>query len=185
MSGLAGAFNPAGPVDRDAFARMAGWVAYRGPDGMRSWHGAHVAMAFAKLARTPDAVFDKQPLFDAMSDTCVVFDGRLDNREELAFQLDVRLSDETCDVALVAAAYRRWGTDCAVRLLGDFSLAVWDGRERRVFLARDIMGIRPLFYREVNGVWWWASDQRALLEVGTTRINEGFLGEHLNGRVVC
>lgn len=184
MSGLAGVFYPnGGAMDRIAFARVLGCIAYRGPDGVRSWHGPGTAIAFARFVRTPDAVFDRQPLFDAASETCVTFDGRLDNREELAEQLGIRLTGETCDVALAAAAYRRWGNECPVRLIGDFSLAVWNGRECEVLLARDIMGFRPLFYRQLDGAWWWASDQRALIELDIPAINEGFVGEHLCGQV--
>ena len=184
MSGLAGAFDPTGrPIDRDAFERMVSHVAYRGPDGVRCWYAPRIAMAFAKFARTPDGTADRQPLDDPDAEICVTFDGRLDNREELAAQLDLRVSDVTPDSALAAAAYRRWGMECPVRLLGDFSLVVWDGRERRLFAARDILGVRPLFYRKLNGAWWWASDQRALVALDMPAINEGYLGEHLSSRI--
>jgi asparagine synthase (glutamine-hydrolysing) len=185
MSGLAGVFVCGGrPVDRSLFAQVVSKIAYRGRGGLTSWHAPGVSLACAKFIRTSDSAFDRQPLYDAASDTCVTFDGRLDNRAELAGLLDVPLDDELPDSQLAGAAYRRWGTDALVRLLGDFSLAIWDGRERRLLLARDIMGARPLFYRELNGAWWWASDQRALLGPGLPAINHGLLAEHLNGRIV-
>jgi asparagine synthase (glutamine-hydrolysing) len=184
MSGLAGAFDPSGrPIDRDAFGRVVSRIAYRGRDGIRTLVEPGVAMAFAKFARTPDAVGDLQPLHDPVADTCTTFDGRLDNREELAGRLDIALAPDTCDVSIVAAAYARWGIDCPVHLLGDFSLVIWDRRAHRLFAARDILAERPLFLREWRGAWWWASDQRALVELEMPAINEGFVGEHLSGRV--
>ncbi|MGH9144933.1 MAG: asparagine synthase-related protein [Vicinamibacterales bacterium] len=158
-------------------------VTYRGPDGIRNWYAPGIAMAFAKFARTPDALADRQPLEDPGTQTCVTFDGRLDNREELAAQLDLRVSDSTPDSVLASAAYWRWGLDCPVRLLGDFSLVVWDGRERRLFMARDIFGLRPLFYRRMGDGLWWASDQQALVSPRSPAINEGYVGELLSDRM--
>ena len=162
---------------------MVSHIRYRGPDGIQSWFAPRMAMAFAKHARTPDAPADRQPLNDPVTETCITFDGRLDNREELAAELDVRLSDFIPDSLLAAAAYRRWGVECPVRLLGDFSLVIWDGRERRLFAARDILGVRPLFYRRLHGVWLWASDQRALMAFDMPTINEGYVGEILSSRI--
>lgn len=185
MSGLAGAFDPSGhPIDRDMFARVVSYVAYRGPDGVRTWQTTSgIAMAFAQFIRTPDAVADRQPRCEQATELCVTFDGRLDNRAELTSQLGAAVHERTPDSALAAAAYRRWGTESAAKLLGDFSFIVWDGRERRLFAARDVAAARPLFYRVLNGVWWWASDQRALLELGMPAINLGYVGEHLSCRV--
>jgi asparagine synthase (glutamine-hydrolysing) len=155
MSGLAGTFDPtARRIDRDAFEHAVCHVSYRGADGIRYWYAPGIAMAFAKFARTPDAPADLQPLEDPAAETCVTFDGRLDNRDELAAQLDLQISDSTPESVLVSAAYRRWGVECPVRLLGDFSLVVWDGRERRLFMARDIFGLRPLFYRRMGSALW-------------------------------
>lgn len=184
MSGVAGVFVPSGRcVDEALVARVTSRIAYRGPDGMRVWRGPGVAMAFARHVRTPDAAADVQPLHDLASDTCATFAGRLDNREDLAGALGLRLASDTSDAALAAAAYRRWGVECPAHLLGDFSLAIWDGRAGRLLLARDVMGCCPLFYRELGGAWWWASDQRALLEPGIPPINEGYLAEHLSCRI--
>lgn len=138
MSGLAAVFDPIGrPIDRDAFERMMSHIAYRGPDGIRYWYASGIAMAFAKYARTPDAVADQAPLDDPRAQICATFDGRLDNREELAAQLGLRVSDVTPDSLLLAAAYRRWNLECPVKLLGDFSLAAWDGRKQQLLVARD------------------------------------------------
>src|SRR5436309_916639 len=73
-----------------------------------------------------------EPLFDRIAGLALVFDGRIDNRQELATDLDLRDDASVSDAAFVLTAYRRWGGDMLRRLLGDFALALWDGRERRL-----------------------------------------------------
>jgi len=79
----------------------------------------------------------------------LVWNGRLDNRADLAREL--QLSKESPDVDMVVAAYRRWGNDAFRRLRGDWSIAAWNGRERRLVLAKDPLGMRPLYYAATTG----------------------------------
>lgn len=97
----------------------------------------------------------------------VVFDGRLDNRDELAARLksEGHFVAAESDAGITLAAYEAWGLDAAVRLLGDFSWAIWDGEEHRLILARDGLGLRPLFYAHQAGLFAFASQLDQLLSV--------------------
>jgi asparagine synthase (glutamine-hydrolysing) len=94
----------------------------------------------------------------------LAWDGRLDNRRDLAEALGAEPG--ASDLDLLARAYERWGTGFPARVVGDFALALWDGRERRLVLARDPFGTRPLFYARRNGGIVWASTLRALRAAG-------------------
>jgi len=109
------------------------------------------------------------------------FDGRLDNREELIEALD--LPRQVADVEVVCHAYLRWRLSMPGRLLGDFALALWHREERRLLLARDIVGLRPLCYRATPGAFSWASEARCLLPDAPAEPNEAFVAEHLADRI--
>ena len=182
MSGIAGMVRWDGaPIDEAAVGRMTAAVAHRGLDGVHVLRRDGLAMVFAHTMTTPEATFDRQPLVDPSGVLYSMFDGRLDNRDELAraLRIEERLS-AVPDSVLATAAYREWGADCAIRLLGDFSLIVWDSWRRQIFAARDVMGVRPFYYRhDWNGLAW-ASEQGAL---ASGDVNEGCVGEALANRI--
>jgi asparagine synthase (glutamine-hydrolysing) len=132
VSGLAGVFHrDLRPGAASVVQRMAGAAPHRCLGEARSWSEGAVALASDLFASDP---------------TAIAFDGRLDNRDEIADDLRLdRAVTHQRDAALVLAAYEAWGEDCARRLLGDFAFAVWDGRRRTVFCARDVMGVKPFY----------------------------------------
>jgi asparagine synthase (glutamine-hydrolysing) len=105
---------------------------------------------------------ERQP-FAGAAGTVVTWDGRLDNRGDLLLMLHGDLGEDVSDVALVAAAYARWGLDALPRLLGDWTVALWDGTAQRLVIARDYMGNRPLFYHELPRGLAWATQRQALV----------------------
>ena len=152
MSGIAVIWNRDGrPVDGAQIVRMTELMKHRGPDGERHWRRGPVAIGHCALNTTPEALADQQPLIDEAVGLCITFDGRIDNREELKTLLDINGSDliSVSDPRLVLAAYRKWGEACPEHLLGDFAFAIWDERQRRLFCARDFLGVRPSSTR-----WW-------------------------------
>jgi asparagine synthase (glutamine-hydrolysing) len=167
MSGIAGIINLDGaPVAHDAVDTMLTTMARRGPDRRRSWRGANAGLGQALLATTPEATAEIQPWIHADSGCVVISDSRLDNRPELLRALDIQYAsaDGIGDGELLHAAWQRWGNDCADRLLGDFAFAIWDPRNRRLFCARDVMGVRPFYYHCVPGrLFVFASEARAIL----------------------
>jgi asparagine synthase (glutamine-hydrolysing) len=187
MSALAGIVRfDGGPADASAAARMIDCVEHRGRDRRDVRADGAVALAY-RWHRTGRAQpVDCQPLFDRTSCTALVFDGRLDNRPELARALGLRDDNSVSDAALVMEAYRRWAGDMLPRMLGDFALALWDGRERQLTLARDPRGVRALSYgMAAGGGVAFATEPRQLLCVSgvDTSPNLGFFAERLTGIV--
>ncbi|WP_243664329.1 asparagine synthase-related protein [Rhodothermus marinus] len=105
-------------------------------------------LAHWMLHTTPESLHEQQPLVAPEGDLVLVADARIDNRDELLAALGLRSMAErpVTDAALILAAYRRWEADCPDRLIGDFAFAIWDRRHRRLFAARDGMGVRPFYY---------------------------------------
>jgi asparagine synthase (glutamine-hydrolysing) len=169
MSGICGQVwwgrRPVAPEELDA---MLAPVAYRGPDGVRRWTGGGVGLAHLAHHVTPESVHEVQPLEDPRSGLVLVADVRIDNRDELIPQLRARGELPTraavcSDAEVILAAYRVWGDGCPARLLGDYAFAIWDGARRRLFLARDPMGMRPLFFRSESRRFLFASEIKQLL----------------------
>ena len=110
----------------------------------------------------------------------IALDGRIDNREELKAALADTLHSET-DGELLIRAYQRWGEDSPSHILGDFAYVIWDPRERRLFCARDYLGIRPFCYFTDGRVFLWSSDPHQLLNHPAVpkRPNEAMVAEYL------
>jgi len=145
MGGLAGIVHwDTRPIDAAELESMIRASAHRGSDGVHTRLGARVALAHLLFITTPAQAAD-HPIADALRGLFFVFDGRLDNREELAAVLEMRDRDVP-DARLAFEAFARWGTDTASHLLGDFAFVGWDDRRRRLVCARDHMGIRHLHY---------------------------------------
>ena len=190
MSGLAGVVHLDGrPVTRALLERLTALVAHRGPDGIGYWTGEGrgtdpvVGLSHQRLVTTA-RVQDAQPLHDERTGLAVTFDGRLDNRDDLASALGIgqRELASRGDAWLALRGYARWGDDCAGHLLGDFVFALWDQPARRLFCARDPMGIRPFFYHhDVGRRFLFGSELGQVLSAPDVprQPNEGMLAEYL------
>lgn len=184
MSGIAGIYNLDGqPVDRARMQRMADAMAYRGPDGIGCWIDGPVGLGHAMLHTTAESLREKQPLLDEQGALCLTFDGRVDNGSELRAALQSRglPPQADTDAELVLRAYACWGEDCPQHILGDFAFAIWDGRNRKLFCARDALGIKPFYYYVDQHTFVFGSELRQLFEGATIRCepNEGMIGEYL------
>lgn len=148
MSAIAGMIDwrgaPAGPAVRKALAALAS----HGRDGEGFWDGGDVALGWRQTILHAEDRADRQPLTGGGGRFKLVFDGRIDNREELARALALapERARDWPDSAYVLAAFEKWGEGCVPHLLGDFAFAVWDAEKRELFLARDHIGTRPLYF---------------------------------------
>ncbi len=121
-------------------------LSHRGPDGWRVERHPWIALGHQHFWTTPEELGERQPV-SGEGGAWIALDGRLDNRADLARALGIGgVAARASDAALVVAAYERWGTDAFARLLGPFSLAIFDARRHRLVLARDPLGSRVLFY---------------------------------------
>ncbi len=151
-------------VDRRAVERCLATMPHRMPDGRRVWCDEAVGLGHGLLRVTHEDAFDHQPLSDTREPITLVADLRLDNREELAATLGIDSASLATqpDSALLLAAYRHWGEDCARHLLGDFVFAIWDARTRKLVLGRDHMGQRHVFYHQSKDFFAFATEIKAL-----------------------
>lgn len=184
MSGIAGIIRFDGTVAPAEIEAMLLPMARRGPDRRQTLCHGKAGFGQALLATTAEAVAERQPWMHSDSGCIVVSDSRLDNRPELvrALGLESRPVDSIGDGELLHAAYQRWGGACAEKLLGDFAFAIWDVRRQTLFCARDIMGVRPLYFHHVPGrAFAFASDTESLLALPDVprRINEGRIADAL------
>ena len=132
------------PLEGADLDRMVRSSLHRGPDGMRTRIGEQVGLAHLSFTTTV-AETDGQPLVDTARGLWFVFDGRLDNRDDLLMALALR-ERGISDAALALEAFARWSDSTGARLLGDFAFVAWDARRRRVVCCRDHLGIRHLHY---------------------------------------
>ena len=167
---------------------MTQLMEHRGPDGARHWVQGPIAMGHRALNTTPESSLERQPLLDEAAGLGLTFDGRIDNRDELK---SVLAADRTngrveTDAELVLAAYRKWGEECPEHLLGDFAFAIWDEPRKRLFCARDHLGVRPFFYAAVGDTFVCASEIRALFAVPSLKMepNLAIITMRLLGRSV-
>lgn len=173
------------PLDAAALSRLSTSIEHRGPDAVGSWVDGPVALIHRLLVTTPEARDERQPLSYEAAGLHVTLDGRVDNRDELKEALGTARIERlgSGDAALVLQAYAAWGDDCASRILGDFAFAIWDAPRRRLFCARDILGVKP-FYYAFNGRQFVAgSEAQQLLASGLVgdEVNEAMVGEYLTG----
>ena len=184
MSGIAGIWNFDGrEIDRGVFDRVMLLMRPWGPDGTATWLGGNVALGYGAFHTTPEAAGENQPLPDSTGRFRLVFDGRIDNREELRRDLGAKGVEprNDTDADLVLCAYSLWKEHCATRLLGDFAFAIWDAKDRQLYCARDILGCRPFYYHHDPSQFVFGSEVAQILEAPSidTTPNEGVAAEFL------
>lgn len=166
MCGIAGAVNLAGSsIEPSLLRRMTDAIAHRGPDGEGHWHEGPAGLGHRRLAIIDLSDAARQPMFSADQRYVLTYNGELYNYRELRAELEqlgVRFrSASDSEVLLEALAY--WGPQAVARFNGMFALACWDRRERRLLLARDRYGVKPLYYAQQGGSFYFGSEQKAIL----------------------
>lgn len=164
MSGIVGIINlDRAQVDRTLLQSVTDFMSFRGPDAQEIWIGGHVGFGHTMLRTTFEAETENQPL-TLDGKFWLTADARIDGREELIAELEGKLrrtlspaagtngdgpdSRNPNDAELILYAYEAWGEDCVKHLLGDFAFALWDDLERRLFCARDQLGVRQFYYAQ-------------------------------------
>ena len=147
--------------------QMQSILTNRGPDQNGIYMDAHCALAHTRLA-VIDVERGKQPMTRTMhSETyTLVYNGELYNTDTLrtALQKEGAVFTTHCDTEVVLQAYMHWGTACTERFNGIFAFAVWEQEKQRLFLARDRIGVKPLFYAEIPDGFVFASEIKSLLQ---------------------
>jgi asparagine synthase (glutamine-hydrolysing) len=165
MTALAGLWRFDGRPDAaDGCKRMLVAQEMYGPHAGAQWSNGDVALGRRLMRMLPEDVFDRQPLIGGEGRYVLVADIRLDNRDELteALQIQTAQARTLCDAAILLAAIERWDESCIERLIGDYAFALWDTTRRRLLLARDPLGQRPLHYHRGDKVIAFASMPKGL-----------------------
>ncbi len=146
MSAIAGMIDWRGGPALPVLQRALDALTPHGRDGDGVWDGGSAALGWRQTILHAEDYADKQPLSGRGGSLRLVLDGRIDNREDLTRTLALPPESRAWpDSAYVLAAFEKWGEDCVEKLIGAFSFALWDARTRRLFLARDHAGQRPLY----------------------------------------
>lgn len=184
MSGIVGIINLDGaPVNRDVLQQMSKFMVNRWPDALNIWISGHVGFAHALLHTSPESQREQQP-WSRDSQVWIIADARIDGRPDLIQELKSKgLSDleVATDVELILYAYQIWDEDCVKHLIGDFAFAIWDGRRKSLFCARDHFGVRPFYYVQSATRVLFASDIDSLRshpDVSST-LNELAVGDFM------
>lgn len=171
MCGIVGYVGPRPPVDRERLAAMRDTLAHRGPDGAGLWTHADarcaVGLAHRRLAIVDRGPAGAQPM--AHAGLRVAFNGEIYGHAALrrALEDEGHRFASRCDTEVIPALYRARGLGLLDALDGMFAFALWDPAARRLLLARDRLGIKPLFIAEAGGGLMFASETKALLAAGT------------------
>jgi asparagine synthase (glutamine-hydrolysing) len=167
MCGIAGIFHveSSKPVDPERVKRMTDAIAHRGPDGSGVWTAPGVGLGHRRLSII-DLGGGAQPMFSEDDSIALVFNGEVYNFMELRKELEVlgHAFRTNSDSEVIIEAYRRWGPDCVSRLHGMFAFALYDQPKRQLLLARDRLGVKPLFHAALSdGSIIFGSELKALL----------------------
>jgi len=169
MCGIAGIVNFSGqPVDPRVLAAMTDVLAHRGPDGRGVWIDNDVGLGHRRLAIRDLSEAANQPMHDSSRTVVVTYNGEIYNdvalRKEVQAVNPVRFLT-TSDTEVIAPAYLAWSTEAFSRFEGMFAIALWDRTQRRLVLARDPIGIKPLYYSWNGSSLCFASEIKGLLAV--------------------
>ena len=163
MCGICGSVGH--PRSRAAIDAIVAALRHRGPDASGTWVSGATALGHTRLAIIDLTAAGNQPMVSADGRCALVFNGEIYNYRELRHELQQQGErfQSTSDTEVILQGYRRWGTGVVAKLRGMFAFAVWDDGRQQLFLARDRVGIKPLFYACLNPGLVFGSEIKALL----------------------
>jgi asparagine synthase (glutamine-hydrolysing) len=152
----------------EVLRQMASALSHRGPDDSGAFLDARagLGLAFSRLAIVDLSVEGHQPMQSASGRYVIVFNGEIYNYKEIRMELGPHLWRGHSDTEVLLQAIECWGIDAALRkFVGMFAFALWDRAENQLFLCRDRLGIKPLYYGKVNSTFVFASELKAIAQI--------------------
>jgi len=162
----------------DMLKSMLRSISYRGPDECGIYHSQNATMGNVRLSIL-DLESGQQPMSDLTERYWIVFNGEIFNYKELRRELEndgSKLHTQS-DTEVLVQLYSLYGKECLAKLNGQFTFAIWDNQAEELFMARDRVGIRPMFYNNTNGVFSFASEIKSLFQQKS--VNREFHAESL------
>lgn len=144
---------------------MTASLSHRGPDGEGLWSEPGIGLGHRRLAIIDLSEDGRQPMTDEAGEITVTFNGEIYNYRDLRLNLEARgfRPRTKSDTEVILLGYMEWGTDVVKHLSGIFAFALWDASRRLLFVARDPLGVKPLFYSDIDGTFRFGSEIKALL----------------------
>ena len=167
MCGIAGIFNLDNrPVDPDSLDHLVDGLAHRGPDDRGVHIDGPVGIGNRRLAVIDLSSGGHQPMQAGDQDLWITFNGEIYNFQELRESLSASGHEfrSDSDTEVILNAYKEWGQDCVQHLAGMFAFAIWDGRTKELFVARDRLGVKPVYYTSVGDQFVFCSEVHGLYE---------------------
>jgi asparagine synthase (glutamine-hydrolysing) len=166
MCGIVGVLNlkDKPPVESHIILNMLEMIRHRGPDGIGIYRDTQIGLGNARLSII-DIEGGDQPIGNENESMWIVFNGEIFNYVELRYGLEAlgHVFATNSDTEVVLHLYEEYGVDCLRRLNGQFAIAIWDSMQKSLFLARDRMGIRPLYYTVSSGCLIFGSEIKSIL----------------------
>jgi asparagine synthase (glutamine-hydrolysing) len=191
MCGIVGSFvfdNGNFTVTEPYLLRMRDTMVHRGPDGGGVWisDDRRVGLGHRRLSIIDLSTIANQPMSNEDGTLQVVFNGEIYNHAEIRAELEAagghRWKTNHSDTEVILHAFEQWGIECLHKFRGMFAIALWDARRRQLWLIRDRIGVKPLYYSVHHGRITFASEIKALLEDPEQRreMNEGAMYHYLS-----
>ena len=167
MCGIAGIYAQSGCSHMELMTRiqeMTASLTHRGPNDCGFYVDRHMALGHRRLSII-DLATGHQPMFNEDKTKCIIFNGEIYNYRDLKVELlgKGHVFTTNSDTETILHAYEEWGVDCLKRLTGMFALCIWDQSNETLFLARDRVGEKPLFYSQQGRTVVFASEMKSLL----------------------
>ena len=186
MCGINGAVSFVHTLDSCAIAAMNKAIEHRGPDNDGIGLYTHCSLGHRRLSVIDLSPDGNQPFLSSDGRFSMVYNGELYNYLEIKSKLTTYKFKSGSDTEVLLAAYLTWGEDCLQHFNGMFAFAIWDKEKNELFVARDRLGIKPLYFYKQDGWFLFSSEVRALLasEIVPRKINKRVLSDYLRYQTV-
>ena len=172
MCGIVGILNQSNTsgIDEHLLCAMRDTMVHRGPDGKGVWlsKDRQVGLAHRRLSIIDLSDAATQPMANAEGDIWLTFNGEIYNHAEIRAELAAlgytQWKTDHSDTEVILKAYEHWGIDCVHHFRGMFAFVLWDDRSQELWLVRDRLGIKPLYWAQVGGRFYFASEIKAIIE---------------------
>lgn len=187
MCGIAGIISNKSRVEKaKAIRQMTQAMSHRGPDASGHCTTDAAALGHRRLSIIDLSEEANQPMHDTSGRYIIVFNGEIYNFKKIKSECFGYPFKTHCDTEVILAAYAKWGAGCLEKMEGMFAFAIWDRAEKQLFVARDRLGIKPLYYYPGSDIFLFASEIRGLLASGLVpkKLNHPAVYEYLNYQTV-
>jgi asparagine synthase (glutamine-hydrolysing) len=180
MCGIAGILNRSEAVQPDQIQRMTNSMSHRGPDAEGFFMDHELGFGHRRLSIIDLSSAANQPFEDVSGRYVTIFNGEIYNYAEIKPSLNDYPFRTHGDTEVILAGYIKWGAECLSHLRGMYTFVIWDKQERELFIARDRLGVKPLYYYHDRDFFVFASEVRAILTLRTIkpRIDQTALAEY-------